>query len=86
MIITDLEHLETISKTDVIGGALAPTCVSVRSSGNSATATNNCGTRQRVKIVFAFGRDSDCEQLEDGESTGRWTSGIFANFDRLESC
>jgi hypothetical protein len=79
---SDLTDEEMVN---ISGGALAPTCLDVDPKGRSAYVTNECGSRQRVKLVFAFGRDSECIQLEPGGSSG-WKSGIFAQFDRLETC
>ena len=51
----------------------APTCVRIdRSSYFGAfwkyTATNNCSTQQRVKLIFRYAGDTGCWILDRGES------------------
>lgn len=87
MIISDLNHLEVVSETDVIGGVLAPSCVDVNvlGTGTDAVVTNNCSTTERVKVVWAFGGDSACTTLRPGYQFDD-SAGFTARFDRLESC
>lgn len=79
---SDLTDEEMVN---ISGGVLAPTCLDVYTVGTSAFVTNNCDSRQRAKVVWAFGRDSKCTQLEPGYRFGH-QSGIAAKFDRLEAC
>ncbi|MCC5653030.1 hypothetical protein LC609_25150 [Nostoc sp. XA013] len=83
---SDLSDEEMVN---ISGGVLAPTCIDVSLSKSGiyprADVINNCSSRQRVKTIWAFGRDSQCNQLEPGGSA--WSeSGAFAQFDRLEAC
>jgi hypothetical protein len=45
---------------------------------------NNCGNRQYVKVIIAFGPDSGCMGLDPGQSFTH--SFQFGRFDRLDSC
>jgi len=64
---------------------LAPGCVWRRQTGSRRLViVNDCETDQWIKVIIAWGPDSDCWGLVPGEGIEvTWTLGWF---DRLESC
>lgn len=90
MIISDLNYLEIVSETDIIGGEAAPSCViaSVDTGVVSQTAivTNTCSTPERLKVVWAFDFDSACEQTYPGTTFSSKRARFPSRFDGVEVC
>ena len=51
-----------------------------------AIVTNNCGDRQRVKVIWAFAPDSACTTLGPRESFSSRAVGRQSRFDGLRRC
>jgi len=68
--------------------APAPSCIDVTTESSgwpSATITNGCSGTQRVKVVWAYGPDSECVVLGAGRGHTDET-GVAGKFDGLEAC
>lgn len=67
----------------------APRCITAYvNSGrfvDSVVGSNDCGRTERVKVIVAFGPDSNCKVLFPGaDYRHRWPS--VGRFDGLQSC
>jgi hypothetical protein len=69
--------------------ALAPPCVTVSLRTGFLVeyedVRNLCGRVYRVKVIVAWGPDSACHTLYDGQGFTH-THGVAGRFDRLELC
>ncbi len=81
------EAAAEVSGSEVGPLALAPPCVRVGTRSdfwsNYTDVTNLCGYSLRVKVIIAWGFDSPCHHLDDGDG---FTHAHGGNFDRLELC
>ncbi|MFD9175411.1 hypothetical protein ACFWDT_09835 [Streptomyces diastaticus] len=69
--------------------AAAPTCVKVTvdkgTISKTAYVTNKCSTTKRVKVVWSFAPDSDCNTLKPGQKF-KTKRGLAPQFDGLALC
>lgn len=73
----------------VRASAAAPTCVKVNvdkgTISKTAYVTNKCSTTKRVKVVWSFAPDSDCNTLKPGQKF-KTKRGLAPQFDGLALC
>lgn len=73
----------------VQASAAAPTCVKVNvdkgTISKTAYVTNKCSTTKRVKVVWSFAPDSDCNTLKPGQKF-KTKRGLAPQFDGLALC
>jgi hypothetical protein len=62
-----------------------PSCVWIRDQGpHHVTLKNDCDTQQRVKVIVAWGQDTECKAINPhSEKSYDWGLG---RFDGLTSC
>ncbi|MFB6597230.1 hypothetical protein [Streptomyces diastaticus] len=69
--------------------AAAPTCVKVTVDKGTISKTayvmNKCSTTKRVKVVWSFAPDSDCNTLKPGQKF-KTKRGLAPQFDGLALC
>lgn len=66
---------------------LAPMCVSAHKGFYSIQVENNCGHDLRVKVIMAFDRDSECNDVKAGEKKGvKLRYNPLGGIDRIILC
>ena len=65
------------------------TCINVQPSADNVKVTNNCPGKQGIKVLIAFGQDSECVYLAPHATHdhhfGSWWN-LKARFDGVVSC
>lgn len=65
------------------------TCVNVQPSADNVKVTNNCPGKQGIKVLIAFGKDSECVYLKPHATHDHHFGSWFnhrARFDGVVSC
>lgn len=80
----------TVSSPPTVDNTPAPNCVKVIDRWRDGTSPhvairNDCRSSQRVKVIWAYGSDSECIQLVRGRAV-QHGSGAFASFDGIARC